>query len=123
MGEQPYFIARDTARRAIVVSVRGTMSVQDCITDSMYKPVLLSADAIGMPHLSGAQLHCHAGVVTATNFILSDLDRHRVLHQVLLGEEPKPYTLNPKPQTLNPKPLTLNPKPLTLSPKPQIINP
>jgi sn1-specific diacylglycerol lipase len=85
-GEQPYFIARDTARKAIVVSVRGTMSVQDCITDSMYKPVLLSADAIGMPHLKGKQLHCHAGVVTATNFILSDLERHRVLHQVLLGE-------------------------------------
>ena len=34
VGEQPYFIARDTARRAIVVSVRGTMSVQDCIVGS-----------------------------------------------------------------------------------------
>lgn len=88
VGEQPYFIARDTARRAIVLSVRGTMSVQDCITDSMYKPVLLNADAIGMPHLSGSQLHCHAGVVTATNFILSDLERHKVLHQILLGERP-----------------------------------
>ena len=43
----------------------------------MYKPVLLNADAIGMPHLSGSQLHCHAGVVTATNFILSDLERHK----------------------------------------------
>ena len=86
VGEQPYFIARDTARKAIVVSVRGTMSVQDCITDSMYKPVLLDAHAIAMPELKGDQLHCHAGVVTATNFILSDLERHRVLHQVLLGE-------------------------------------
>ena len=88
VGEQPYFIARDAARKAIVVSVRGTMSMQDCITDSMYKPVLLNAEAIGMPHLRGAQLHCHAGVVTAANFILSDLERHRVLHQVLLGEQP-----------------------------------
>ena len=87
-GEQPYFIARDAARKAIVVSVRGTMSVQDCITDSMYKPVMLNAEAIGMPHLRGAQLHCHAGVVNAANFILSDLERHRVLHQVLLGEQP-----------------------------------
>ncbi len=87
VGEQPYFIARDVARRAVVVSVRGTMSAQDCVTDSMYKPVLLNADAIGMPHLSGSQLHCHAGVVTATNFILSDLERHRVLHRVLLGEK------------------------------------
>ena len=77
VGEQPYFIARDAARKAIVVSVRGTMSMQDCITDSMYKPVLLNAEAIGMPHLRGAQLHCHAGVVTAANFILSDLERHR----------------------------------------------
>ena len=41
-----------------------------------------------MPHLRGAQLHCHAGVVNAANFILSDLERHRVLHQVLLGEQP-----------------------------------
>ena len=86
VGEQPYFIARDVSRKAIVVSVRGTMSVQDCITDSMYKPVLLDGHTIGMPHLRGKQLHCHAGVVTATNFILSDLERHRILHQVLLGE-------------------------------------
>jgi sn1-specific diacylglycerol lipase len=62
--------------------------VSTLIADSMYKPVLLNADAIGMPHLSGSQLHCHAGVVTATNFILSDLERHKVLHQVLLGEPP-----------------------------------
>lgn len=89
IGEQPYFIARDVARRAIVLSVRGTMSVQDCITDSMYKPVLLNADAINMPHLSGAQLHCHAGVVTATNYILSDLNRHQILHKVFFGNNCK----------------------------------
>ena len=77
------------ARRAIVLSVRGTMSVQDCITDSMYKPVLLNADAINMPHLSGAQLHCHAGVVTATNYILSDLNRHQILHKVFFGNNCK----------------------------------
>ena len=77
VGEQPYFIARDSARRAIVVSIRGTMSIQDCITDCMYKPVLLNADTIGMPQYTGCQLHCHAGVVTATNFILSDLEKRR----------------------------------------------
>jgi hypothetical protein len=65
------------------------MSVQDCITDSMYKPVLLNADAINMPHLSGAQLHCHAGVVTATNYILSDLNRHQILHKVFFGNNCK----------------------------------
>ena len=85
VGEQPYFIARDSARHAIVVSIRGTMSVQDCITDCMYKPVLLNADVIGLPHLSGCQLHCHAGVVTATSFILSDLEKHGILHRLLLG--------------------------------------
>ena len=91
IGEQPYFIARDVARRAIVLSVRGTMSVQDCITDSMYKPVLLNANAIEMPHLSGPQLHCHAGVVTATNFILSDLDRHGILNTIFFGDTIKTH--------------------------------
>ena len=86
VGEQPYFIARDSARRAIVVSIRGTMSIQDCITDCMYKPVLLNADTIGMPQYTGCQLHCHAGVVTATNFILSDLEKHGILHRILLGD-------------------------------------
>ena len=92
-----YFIARDVARRAIVLSLcaYGTMSVQDCITDSMYKPVLLNADAINMPHLSGAQLHCHAGVVTATNYILSDLNRHQILHKVFFGNNCKNGRFNP----------------------------
>ena len=86
VGEQPYFICKGSARHAIVVSIRGTMSVQDCITDCMYKPVLLNADVIGLPHLSGCQLHCHAGVVTATSFILSDLENHGILHRLLLGK-------------------------------------
>ena len=38
-----------------------------------------------MPHLRGAQLHCHAGVVAARPHPVA-LERHRVLHQVLLGE-------------------------------------
>ncbi len=88
IGEPPYFIARDVRRRAIVLSIRGTLSIADCVTDSMYKPSMLNAEAIQEPTLTGADLHVHSGVLRATNFILSDLNGHRILEQTILGETP-----------------------------------
>ena len=89
VGEPPYFIARDVRRRAVVLSIRGTLSIADCITDSMYKPVMLSAEAVHEPQMSGHELHVHSGVLRATNFILADLETNRVLEQAILGEAPR----------------------------------
>jgi sn1-specific diacylglycerol lipase len=88
IGEPPYFIARDVRRKAVVLSVRGTLSIADCVTDSMYKPCMLNADAIHEPGLQGSDLHVHSGVFRATNFILSDLNANRILEQTILGEQP-----------------------------------
>ena len=89
VGEPPYFIAKDVRRKAIVVSIRGTLSIADCVTDSMYKPVMLDAESIGAPELHGSDLHVHSGVLRATNFVLSDLAENRVLEQTILGEAPR----------------------------------
>jgi len=88
IGEPPFFIARDTRRKAVVISIRGTLSVEDCITDSMYKPCMLNGDAIIETGLQGADLHVHSGVFRATNFILSELAESRILEQIILGEAP-----------------------------------
>ena len=88
IGEPPFFIARDVRRKAIVISIRGTLSVADCITDSMYKPCILNPDVIIETGLQGADLHVHSGVFRATNFILSELAESRILEQAILGEAP-----------------------------------
>ena len=88
IGEAPYFIARDVRRKAVVLSIRGTLSIADCITDSMYKPVMLNGEAVNQPQMKGQELHVHAGVLGATNFILADLEVNRVLEQTILGEAP-----------------------------------
>jgi sn1-specific diacylglycerol lipase len=36
-----YYVAADHAQRALVVAIRGTMSLQDCITDALAVPVPL----------------------------------------------------------------------------------
>ena len=40
----PYFVAADHRHRRIVVSIRGTLSVADALTDLAAKPVPLAED-------------------------------------------------------------------------------
>jgi hypothetical protein len=47
LGALPYFIARDTRTRSVVLSVRGTLSVADCVTDLLYEPAGLDGTVLG----------------------------------------------------------------------------
>jgi len=90
VGKAPYFIARDVLKRTVVVSIRGTLSVADCVTDAMYKPIELSTQMLGKElaaKFKGAQLNCHKGIADVAEFIFNDLNRHRILDQVILGAE------------------------------------
>lgn len=91
VGKAPYFIARDVKKRSVVLSIRGTLSIADCVTDAMYKPTELDINLLGKDIASkkftGSQLHCHKGIAEVSEFIFNDLNRHRILDQVILGEE------------------------------------
>ena len=91
VGKAPYFIARDVKKRSVVLSIRGTLSIADCVTDAMYKPTELDINLLGKDiakkKFSGSQLHCHKGIAVVSDFIFNDLNRHRILDQVILGKE------------------------------------
>ena len=91
VGKAPYFIARDVKKRSVVLSIRGTLSIADCVTDAMYKPTELDINLLGKDiakkKFSGSQLHCHKGIAEVSEFIFNDLNRHRILDQVILGKE------------------------------------
>ena len=78
-------------KRSVVLSIRGTLSIADCVTDAMYKPTELDINLLGKDIASkkftGSQLHCHKGIAEVSEFIFNDLNRHRILDQVILGEE------------------------------------
>ncbi|XP_062516675.1 diacylglycerol lipase-alpha-like [Corticium candelabrum] len=62
----PYFVAVDRERQAIVVSIRGTMSISDALTD-------ITADPVQLPG-SSQPLHAHGGIYKAASFVKRRLD-------------------------------------------------
>ena len=41
MFEPPYALLLDRSRRAVVLTIRGTLSLEDCLTDAMADPASL----------------------------------------------------------------------------------
>lgn len=84
-SDVPYCILIDSAWKSIVVSIRGTFSLEDCITDVLIEPECLEhlGNNFGF---DGSSQYCHGGVLAAARNVHRDLDRHGLLNQLLLGE-------------------------------------
>jgi len=83
LGALPYFIARDSRTRSVVLSVRGTLSVADCITDLLYEPAGLDGTVLGSAAGIPPGSCAHSGVLGCARALHADLLRHRVLHEAL----------------------------------------
>ena len=84
-ADVPYCILIDNAWKSIIVSIRGTFSLEDCITDVLIEPECLEhlGNSFGF---DGSRQYCHGGVLAAARNVHRDLDRHGLLNQLLLGE-------------------------------------
>jgi len=92
--ETPYCIIIDRKWKSIVLSIRGSLTLEDCVVDVLLDPCPL--DALGEKYgFAGVGQHCHGGVLECTNWLHEDLLRHRVLHSLLLGDDARypDYTL------------------------------
>ncbi|KAL7533981.1 hypothetical protein ACHAXR_005566 [Thalassiosira sp. AJA248-18] len=92
--ETPYCIIIDRKWKSIVLSIRGSLTLEDCVVDVLLDPSPL--DALGEKYgFSGAGQYCHGGVLECTNWLHEDLMRHKILQKLLLGEhaEFSDYTL------------------------------
>ncbi|KAL7433120.1 hypothetical protein ACHAXM_003413 [Skeletonema potamos] len=92
--ETPYFIVIDREWKSIVISIRGSLTLEDCVVDVLLDPSPL--DALGEKYgFDGIGQYCHGGVLECTNWLHTDLKRHKILDKLLLGAnaEHSDYTL------------------------------
>eukprot|EP00581_Thalassiosira_minuscula_P017688 CAMPEP_0183719448 /NCGR_PEP_ID=MMETSP0737-20130205/12381_1 /TAXON_ID=385413 /ORGANISM="Thalassiosira miniscula, Strain CCMP1093" /LENGTH=920 /DNA_ID=CAMNT_0025949167 /DNA_START=269 /DNA_END=3028 /DNA_ORIENTATION=- len=83
--ETPYCIIIDRKWKSIVVSIRGSLTLEDCVVDVLLDPSPL--DGLGEKYgFNGAGQYCHGGVVECANWLHDDLMRHKILQGLLLGD-------------------------------------
>lgn len=85
-GDTPYCILLDHEWKSVVLSIRGTFSLEDCVTDVLIEPE--SMDALGREFgFDGSNQYCHGGVLACVRNVYRDLQRHGLLEALLLGEQ------------------------------------
>jgi sn1-specific diacylglycerol lipase len=78
--ENPYCVILDHKWRSVVVAVRGTLSLEDCITDALAESV--SLEDLGQRHgFDGKGEYCHAGMLASSEWIASDLAKRKTLEK------------------------------------------
>eukprot|EP00958_Prasinococcus_capsulatus_P008859 scaffold873_cov393-Prasinococcus_capsulatus_cf.AAC.13 len=80
--EPPYMICLDKEKRAVVLSVRGSFSVEDWLGNFLCEPV--SLQSFGERYgFDGLGHFAHSGTCTTAHNILQDLEGHRALDVML----------------------------------------
>jgi len=82
----PYAIVCDHSWQSIVVSIRGSASIEDMLTDFTMKPAELKE--IGEQYgFEGADRYCHRGVLDRVLWIYDDIQRNSNLEHLLSGKD------------------------------------
>jgi len=83
-NQMPYCIVIDHKWQSVVVSIRGTLSLEDCVVDVLVDPEPL--DELGHEYgFDSDGQYCHSGVVACIKNIMRDLKRHNILDSLLSG--------------------------------------
>lgn len=84
----PYCILLDHDWKSVVIAIRGTLSWDDMIADLTITPEPLDAwgDKCGF---DGQAEYCHSGMLACADFIYNDLQKHKKLDSLLLGDSAK----------------------------------
>ena len=93
-SEIPYCILVDHEWKSVVLAIRGTFSLEDCVTDVMVDPE--SLEELGSEYgFDANREYGHGGVTNCARIVMRDLQRHGILERLLLGDEAKypTYTL------------------------------
>ena len=70
--------------QAVVVAIRGTFSLEDCVTDVLLEPRSLDSlgEEFGFADIAKGQ-YCHGGVMACARNVYRDLKRHGSLEYLL----------------------------------------
>mmetsp|Transcript_20169 Transcript_20169/g.46254 ORF Transcript_20169/g.46254 Transcript_20169/m.46254 type:complete len:995 (-) Transcript_20169:24-3008(-) len=79
--QTPYSILVDEMQRSIVITIRGTNSLEDWVIDLQYVPLPL--EQIGAScGFDGTNHHCHKGVLTRAKWLYNDIRKKEVLKKI-----------------------------------------
>ena len=91
LSSVPYCILLDRERSLVVLSVRGSLSLEDIVTDTLVLPE--SLEQVGNKYgFDGRGQYCHAGVLACFENVMRDLQKHAWLER-LLEEQYPDYSL------------------------------
>ena len=88
----PYSIVIDDKMKTIVITVRGTRSLEDLVVDLQFTPESLEKVG-GICGFDGAGHWCHKGFLARSKWIYNDIKRTKVLNTLYL--ETSPYNTYP----------------------------
>lgn len=82
--EPVHYVAYDRSSDAVVIAIRGSMSIEDCVTDFAALPVTLSLRDTP-PDVPISEYYAHGGMVRCAYYVLENLCEHGILQQLLRG--------------------------------------
>lgn len=93
---RPYAVFLDFEKEALVITVRGTLSLEDCVADAMSEPQPL--EEVGKQHnFDGTGRHVHSGFLKSAQWICQDLLKHsrvKALLAAVAGSCPAGMTMD-----------------------------
>lgn len=91
LSSVPYCILLDHEQSLVVLSIRGSLSLEDIVTDVLIMPE--SLEEVGNKYgFDGRGQYCHAGVLACFENVWRDLQKHRWLERLLEEQYPE-YSL------------------------------
>ena len=79
---KPFAIFLNHQQRSVVVSIRGSMSLEDCITDAIADPVELKEAGLRWG-FQGAGRYAHGGFLSAALHIRQEIEDTKILQKIL----------------------------------------
>lgn len=80
----PYAILVDHDKKTVVLTLRGTISLKDCLTDALAKAVEFEYDGQEPNKNYRTKVFVHQGFYEAAQLICKELDKSRILHSLLM---------------------------------------
>eukprot|EP01025_Chloroclados_australasicus_P041472 TRINITY_DN4390_c0_g7_i1.p1 TRINITY_DN4390_c0_g7~~TRINITY_DN4390_c0_g7_i1.p1 ORF type:complete len:838 (-),score=64.87 TRINITY_DN4390_c0_g7_i1:137-2650(-) len=105
-GILPYFISVDRQQQAVVISIRGSASLADWITDAMFEPRsfiegFVSDEVLRELGIENVhQEYAHNGIFNCALAILKDLEQNRILDLLFRRIDAQAQTIYIEEQTL-----------------------
>mmetsp|Transcript_15200 Transcript_15200/g.29639 ORF Transcript_15200/g.29639 Transcript_15200/m.29639 type:complete len:999 (+) Transcript_15200:251-3247(+) len=89
LGISPYIILVDRKWKTIVLAIRGTLSLEDMVSDVTISPTPLGEDLCRECGLDAdwKDEQCHAGMLAGAKWIYDELKRHGLLDEAMTSRE------------------------------------